>query len=282
MAAEPGVGENCARRVGPPRGRQAPGPRPGAEHRTPAPPPRRSRAVRRAARSWPARRKSGGADDRCPSGPRRRSTGRRACSARWSLAARLLVVYDATGAGRRRGADRVIREADRALSPARKPCRRRPGEPRRRRTRPRGRCDLAASSTTTGLPGAASSATSPARGPTATPSAPPSSRRLSLPERHRRAPVVVLRLVRLRWRTPSTPARAPVRRLVPGPPDADAHVERHRQVDRVAHPLADERLQRLALAGRHLEHEFVVHLQQHPRRQPRLGQGRPRRRASRP
>lgn len=45
---------------------------------------------------------------------------------------------------------------------------------------------------------------------------------------------------------------------------ADAHLERHRERVRGAHPLGDELAQPLLLALGDVEHELVVHLEQHP------------------
>ncbi len=53
-----------------------------------------------------------------------------------------------------------------------------------------------------------------------------------------------------------------VRGLVPGAPEPDGHVQRHVELVGVAHLGAHQLLDLLALAGRDLEHEFVVHLQQ--------------------
>ena len=70
--------------------------------------------------------------------------------------------------------------------------------------------------------------------------------------------------------TPAAPATAPVSDpgsvsgFVPAVAGADRDVERHGQVGRGRHLAAHQRLQRLALPRRHLEHELVVDLQQHP------------------
>ena len=55
-----------------------------------------------------------------------------------------------------------------------------------------------------------------------------------------------------------------MRRLVPGITHADAHVERNVHLDRRAHLTTDEILDLVALARRDLQHQLVVHLQQHP------------------
>ena len=68
-----------------------------------------------------------------------------------------------------------------------------------------------------------------------------------------------------------------VRRGVPAAAVPDRHLERH--VERVgpAHLVADQRLERVALAVGDLEQQFVVHLQQHPRLQPGVRESRCRR-----
>ena len=57
---------------------------------------------------------------------------------------------------------------------------------------------------------------------------------------------------------------ASVSGFVPAVAGADGDVERDGQVGRAGHLLADQLLERVALAVGHLEHELVVDLEQHP------------------
>ena len=60
--------------------------------------------------------------------------------------------------------------------------------------------------------------------------------------------------------------------ILPGAAHADRHVERHREGERPAHALAHHGLDRLALTGSDLEHQLVMHLQEHARAQVRLAE----------
>ena len=53
----------------------------------------------------------------------------------------------------------------------------------------------------------------------------------------------------------------------------DRNLQRHPQVGRAAHLGADQLAQGVELTRRHLEDQLVVHLEQHPRPQPRVPQG---------
>lgn len=51
---------------------------------------------------------------------------------------------------------------------------------------------------------------------------------------------------------------------IPCRSDADAHLQRDAQADRGGHALPHERAHLSGLAREHLDHEFIVHLQQQP------------------
>ena len=59
-------------------------------------------------------------------------------------------------------------------------------------------------------------------------------------------------------------SRPSVRGFVPAGPGADRDVQRHGQLRGGSHLLAHQRLQRIPFARTDLQHELVVHLQQHP------------------